>query len=33
MEERAVLVGGRLEVRSAVGAGTRVLLQVPLPPG
>jgi PAS domain S-box-containing protein len=31
MEERAVLVGGRLDVRSAPGAGTRVLLQVPVP--
>jgi PAS domain S-box-containing protein len=30
MEERAVLLGGRLEVRSQPGAGTRVLLQVPL---
>ena len=29
MQERAELVGGRLEVRSAPGSGTTVLVSVP----
>jgi signal transduction histidine kinase len=29
MHERAILVGGALEVRSAKGEGTRVLLRIP----
>jgi hypothetical protein len=31
MEERVALLGGRLEVRSRPGAGTRVAFSVPLP--
>jgi signal transduction histidine kinase len=31
MRERAEAIGGRLELRSAPGQGTRVLLRVPLP--
>jgi two-component system, NarL family, sensor histidine kinase DegS len=30
MQERARLLGGRLQVQSAPGAGTRVVLEVPL---
>jgi signal transduction histidine kinase len=32
MRERAALVGGTLELTSAVGRGTRVCLTVPVPP-
>ena len=32
MRERAILLGARLEVESQPGAGTRVSLEVPLPP-
>jgi signal transduction histidine kinase len=33
MRERALALGGRLEVESAVGEGTRVRLRVPISPG
>lgn len=32
MQERAALLGGTIKIDSAVGAGTTVILQVPLPP-
>jgi signal transduction histidine kinase len=31
MRERVVLLGGRLEIESAPGAGTTLVVEVPLP--
>ncbi len=33
MRERATYVGGALNVKSALGKGTKIEIRIPLPPG